>query len=193
MSTPLIEQRPLRCDAEANRRRILEAAAVAFAEGGFETGVEAIARRAGVGMGTLYRRFPTKEHLVRAILESRVAKLSDLAAEAAAGEDAWAALELVLTAALRLQERDRGVVTLAAQSLGPEAIPDNLDGFYDCLGGLLTRAQAAGQARPDVSPGDLPVLLRMAASATAPALHGADRSGEWPRYLGIVLDGLRAR
>jgi AcrR family transcriptional regulator len=193
VSTPLVEPRPLRCDAEANRRRILEAAAGAFAEGGFETGVEAIARRAGVGMGTLYRRFPTKEHLVRAILESRVAEICEVAAEAENDDDAWRALETVLTAALRLQARDRGVLHLAVQSLGPEAVPQNLGEFYARLGELLARAQVAGQARADVTPDDLPVLVRMAATATVPALSGADRSGEWPRYLGFVLDGLRAR
>jgi AcrR family transcriptional regulator len=195
VSAPLkLEERPLRSDAEANRRRILEAAAAAFAADGLETSVEAIARRACVGMGTLYRRFPTKEHLVRAILEARVAELIEIAdAERGADRDPWDAFETVLTAALRLQERDRGMLQLAVRSLGAGALPANHAAFLERLAGLLSQAQRAGRVRPDIEADDLPVLLRMAAGATLPDLGGRDVPGEWPRYLGLLLDGLRAR
>src|SRR5919199_2999337 len=95
--------RPLRADAARNRDRVLRAARDAFAESGLEVGVEEIARRAGVGKGTLYRRFPTKEALVNAIFEDRLDELEALAARAEREGDAWAAFARFMGEAARMQ------------------------------------------------------------------------------------------
>src|SRR5881409_4028840 len=95
--------RPLRADAARNRTRVLDAARTAFAEAGLDVGVEEIARRAGVGKGTLYRRFPTKEALVRAIFEDILEEIDVLVAEAEAEPDAWTAFTRYLESTARMQ------------------------------------------------------------------------------------------
>ena len=100
---------PLRRDAEANRRRILAAAAEAFADQGLDVPVDEIARRAGVGMGTLYRRFPTKAALVEAIFEEHLDRLAALAEEALREEDAWRGLAGFLERTVALQAENRGL------------------------------------------------------------------------------------
>src|SRR3954465_9341110 len=102
----------LRSDAAANRDRLIAAARTAFAEEGTDVKVEEIARRAGVGVGTLYRRFPGKEQLVRAILEERVSELLLLLRVTPAEADPVAALGKFLEAVVRLQAEDRGVLRL---------------------------------------------------------------------------------
>src|ERR687886_977397 len=95
--------RPLRADAARNRDRVLRAARDAFAEAGLEVGVEEIARRAGVGKGTLYRRFPTKEALVRAIFDGGLDELERAARDAAGARDAGDGFRAFLAAAARMQ------------------------------------------------------------------------------------------
>jgi len=97
-----VNVRPLRADAARNRARVLDAARTAFAEVGLDVGVEEIARRAGVGKGTLYRRFPTKEALVRAIFEDILDEIDVLVREAEAEPDAWAAFTGYVRAAARM-------------------------------------------------------------------------------------------
>src|SRR4051794_14963580 len=100
--------RPLRADAARNRTRVLDAARIAFAEAGLDVGVEEIARRAGGGKGTLYRRFPTKETLVRAIFEDILVEVEALAAAANTEPEAEEAFTSFLTAAARLQASNQG-------------------------------------------------------------------------------------
>src|SRR3954462_5797910 len=100
--------RPLRADAARNRALILDAARAAFAEGGLDVGVEEIARRAGVGMGTLYRRFPTKESLIHAIFDQRIEDLQPVMDRALAGDDAWQGFVDVLLATVAQHAEDRG-------------------------------------------------------------------------------------
>ncbi|MFP5380306.1 MAG: TetR/AcrR family transcriptional regulator, partial [Vicinamibacteria bacterium] len=102
--------KPLRADAERNRRHILEAAAAAFADGGLDVPVAEIARRAGVGAGTLFRRFPTKDDLVIAIVEQRIDDIAARFEEALADPDPWAGFAECMEAAVAMQVRDRGVL-----------------------------------------------------------------------------------
>src|SRR6185312_9792997 len=98
----------LRTDAQRNRDRIVIAAREAFAEEGLDVGVEQIARRAGVGMGTLYRRFPTKESLVHAIFEQRIDDLQPVIDRALGGDDPWQGFADVMLATVAMHAEDRG-------------------------------------------------------------------------------------
>jgi AcrR family transcriptional regulator len=183
----------LRSDAAANRGRLIEAARDVFAEQGPDAKVEEIARRAGVGVGTLYRRFPGKEELVRAILEERVAELLSLLAAEPGETDPFAALGEFLEAVVRLQAQDRGVLRLMAQSLGQAAYPDNLPDLYDAVWQLIRRGQRGGQIRPDVKKEDVPTLLRMANAAVSPLDETCNEIGAALRCSALLLDALRRR
>jgi AcrR family transcriptional regulator len=182
----------LRSDAAANRTRVVEAARAAFAEHGPDIAVDEIARLAGVGVGTLYRRFPNKEQLVRAILEERVAELLTLLHTSVHDSDPLTALEAFLDAVVRIQAEDRGVVRLMAQALGPAAYPDNVGELYDELWRLLRAGQRVGQIRADVKKQDVPALLRMANAAVSPADAPCDGLQAARRCTSIVVSGLRS-
>lgn len=182
--------KPLRADAERNRVRILEAAAAAFADGGLDVAVAEIARRAAVGPGTLFRRFPTKDDLVIAIVEQRVAEIEQQADAALAEPDPWTAFQRFMTAGVRLQVRDRGFF---------EAIGDRFHGDPRMLAckqrinakveAMLDRAQTAGVVRGDLESQDVLVIVQAAARAGC-VVPGAD-ADLGLRYLAILLDGLR--
>ncbi|MFL5841914.1 MAG: TetR/AcrR family transcriptional regulator [Thermoleophilaceae bacterium] len=181
----------LRSDAAANRDRLIEAAREVFAEHGPDVKVEEIARRAGVGVGTLYRRFPGKEQLVSAILEERVAELIRLLAGEPADTDPFTALGNFLEAVVRMQAEDRGVLRLMAQSLGPAAYPDNVEEVYDAVWQLIRRGQRSGLIRPDVKKQDVPTLLRMANAAVSPVDETCTEIAAALRCSALLLDGLR--
>src|SRR3954468_15807059 len=101
--------RPLRADAERNRERILAAAREAFAEDGLDVGLHQIAKRAGVGVGTVYRRFPEKDQLVEALFEDRIDEVLGIAEAALAEDDAWTGLEHYLYRTCELQVADHGL------------------------------------------------------------------------------------
>jgi AcrR family transcriptional regulator len=184
--------RPLRADAARNRALILDAARAAFADGGLDVGVEEIARRAGVGKGTLYRRFPTKEALVRAIFDDILVDYERLAAEAAEGSDSAAAFVRFLDGAARMQASNQGFYDVVAQRLGASALTDEQRRrFIDAAAAPLRRAQADGRLRADLVPEDIQIMLRMLGATTRPAMDGRPMDQHWPRYLGLLLDALR--
>jgi AcrR family transcriptional regulator len=182
----------LRSDAAANRDRLIEAARAAFAEEGIDVKVEEIARRAGVGVGTLYRRFPAKEQLVGAILEERVSELLFLLRETPAKSDPLTALGKFLDAVIRMQAEDRGVLRLLAQTLGRAAYPDNINELYDVVWRLVRRGQQSGQVRTDLKRKDVPALLRMANAAVGSADAACTELDAALRCSSVLLDGLRA-
>src|SRR5262245_7903037 len=114
--------RPLRRDARENRARILEAARSTFAELGIDASVEEIARRAGVGMGTLYRRFPTKDALVDAIFEEQLELMAAAAGQAAAADDAWEGLLGYLEYVVGRQAADRGLCAVVGAHFRSEQL-----------------------------------------------------------------------
>jgi AcrR family transcriptional regulator len=180
----------LRADAERNRRLILEAAAQAFAERGLDVGVAEIARRAGVGNATVFRRFPTKEALFEAILDDRIAELEAAAHRAAENKDPFAAVVEFLEAGAAMQARDRSLFQATEQHLLEN--PDILEKhrcIVDAVEPLVSRAQEAGALRPDVTTTDLLGLMK-AAVACIPPLPGIREDG-WRRPLALVLDALR--
>ena len=185
-------ERPLRRDAERNRRRILAAAADAFAEGGLAVTMDEIARRAGVGVGTVYRRFPDKELLIEALFDQRIDELVALAAAARDDPDPSAGLVRFFETFLAVQAADRGlkdVVLGTARGAGRAA------GARDRIGPivdeLVARARAAGGVRPDVAASDLAVIQFMLGAVIDFTHDVAPET--WRRVLAIVLDGLRPR
>jgi AcrR family transcriptional regulator len=183
--------RPLRADAARNRALILDAARAAFADGGLDVGVEEIARRAGVGKGTLYRRFPTKEELVRAIFDDILAEYEGLAAAAASEPDAGEAFARFLDGAARMQASNQGFYDVVAQRLGASALTrEQRRRFIQAAALPLRRAQAAGRVRDDLVPEDIQMMLRMVGATTRPAMDGRPMGGHWPRYLSLLLDAL---
>src|SRR3954454_21786141 len=113
--------RGLRGGAARTRTRVLAAARQASAEAGLDVGVEEIARRAGVGKGTLYRRFPTKDELIRAIFDDLLGELERLAAAAQARPDAWEAFAGFIDGAARMQASNQGFLDVVAQRFGGAA------------------------------------------------------------------------
>ena len=184
--------RPLRADAARNRALILDAARTAFADGGLDVGVEEIARRAGVGKGTLYRRFPTKEALVRAIFDDILAEYERLAAVAAGEPDPGLAFARFLDGAARMQGSNQGFYDVVAQRLGASALTDEQRRrFINATALPLRRAQAEGHVRADLVAEDIQLMLRMLGATTRPAMDGRPMDDHWPRYLGLLLDAVR--
>lgn len=183
-------KRPLRRDAERNRRRILEGAAAAFAEQGLDVTTDEIARRAGVGIGTFYRRFPTKELLIDALFEDRIGKLAELAEECLRAEDPWLGLVAFLDQATARQVADRGLKELVFSTAhGRARIAADRDRIGPLFMALVERAQDAGALRPDVAGTDVALIQLM---LTAVADFTRDVAPEsWRRFLALVVDGLR--
>ena len=154
--------------------------------------MEEIARRAGVGKGTLYRRFPTKEALVQAIFDDILADFARVADEAGECEDAWDAFAAFLAAAARMQASNQGFYDVVAQRMGAGALTvEQRERLLAAAAGPLERAQAAGCVRGDLVAEDIQLMLRMLGATTRPAPDGRPMDDHWPRYLGLLLDALR--
>jgi AcrR family transcriptional regulator len=180
----------LRADAQRNLVRVLDAAREVFAEQGIDAPVTEIADRAGVGVGTIFRRFPTKDDLLAAVVEQRTAQLIDAADVALESSDPGAALRRFMETAAAMHISD--VCWCDAAGTGffdREGLREQIDVLVGKMGELLTRAQTAGQVRSDVRALDIPVLL-MAVAKSGLMLEDAI-PGAWKRYLALILDGLR--
>jgi AcrR family transcriptional regulator len=170
----------LRADARRNQERVLDAAAEVFGEEGPDASIDEIARRAGVGHGTVFRRFPTKDDLVFAVVERHVAQMRSLAEEALRGADPGEAFFRFI--------RNVGELVMSTPGLHACVVhcgekPGAAE--LDELGRkIVARAQRAGAVRRDVKPADVQTLVRSVLTS-AP-------EGQWHRYLDVVLDGLRA-
>ncbi|KWV59293.1 transcriptional regulator [Bradyrhizobium macuxiense] len=180
-----------RADAVRNRERVLEAAKAVFSAGGSEASLEAVARHAGVGIGTLYRHFPTREALYEAVYRREVEQLSDLAEQLDNAPDPVEALRRWLRANVEFVATKKGMV--AALALVAHASTElqaySFDRLTKAIGALLARAVAAGEIRADISAEDvLRALIGMC------YMH--DQAG-WQttalRLLDVFVDGLRLR
>ena len=182
---------PLRADALRNQERLIEAAREAFAEHGPEASLDEIAKRAGVGIGTLYRRFPTREVLQEAVLRDGIDRLHADAVrrlDAAAPFDAVAAWldELLVFATTYRGLTASMMMTLLKQE--PE-FSASCVAMKSSITALVERAQAAGELRPDADPVDIVKLVNAIGLATEPGREGLVRGR---RMLAVTLDGLRA-
>ena len=192
VSSPTHSERPLRRDAERNRQRILEAARAAFAEDGLSVTLDEIARRAGVGVGTIYRRFPDKEQLIDALFESRMNEFAAEAEAALLADDAWTGLVRFLERATEQHACDRGFKEVALSGThGLERVARARQLMFPLVSRLVARAQADGSLRADVEATDLPLLQLMLGSLSE-CTREVDPEA-WRRYLGILTDGLRTR
>jgi AcrR family transcriptional regulator len=182
--------RPLRADAQRNRARILEAAEDVFAAEGIEVPVDLIAERAGVGVGTLYRHFPTKEKLCEAVLLDRLAVLTADAQALAGADDPAGAFFGFLSHVVEegAAKRDLLVAVMGAGVEFEESSVEVKDGLRDAIGVLLRRAQDVGAVRPDVTPTAVVSLVGATCQATTHA--GAAPACD---LLTIVCDGLRVQ
>jgi len=182
----------LRADARRNRERILAAARAAFAEEGIDAGMSAIAERAGVGVGTLYRRFPTKEALVEALMLDHMERIFDGGAQAIRDEPGpWQAFVRYLRYLVEWKSCDEGLAELfAGRVVASDQIRAARRRIELQLRDLIRGAQEAGELRSDIAIGDVGVLLASISSVSW--LHG-DRGRQLnERFLAVVLDGLRA-
>ncbi len=184
-----ISDRPLRADAARNAERILRAARVVYDELGPEAPIEVIARRAGVGERTLYRRFPTKADLIRAALDQSIAEDLTPTIEAVRHtDDPLRGLARLIEAAISLGAREHNLLT-AARTAG-SLTPDISTSLYEALSELARRGQQAGVVRADLVADDLPRLIAMLYSV----LWTMDSNGDgWRRYVALILDAISTR
>ncbi|HEX4035462.1 MAG TPA: helix-turn-helix domain-containing protein [Solirubrobacteraceae bacterium] len=183
--------RPLRADAERNRRRVMDAARELFAQRGLEVTLNDIARHAGVGVGTVYRRFPDKDALIEALFEERVAEIVAIARGGLEASDPWEGFTGAITSILALQESDRALKELMLSSEERRERVNRIRALMaPIVAQLITRARDAGQLRADVVPQDFP-LLQIMLGAVIDVEHD-HAPGLWRRYLEMMLQGMRA-
>ncbi|MFW0797693.1 helix-turn-helix domain-containing protein [Gordonia sp. CPCC 205515] len=181
----------LRADAERNRLRILEAARELFAERGLDVTLDDVASHAGVGVGTVYRRFANRDELIVGVLTEHLARVAEAARGALDSPDPWQAVVDLLTLMASSMATDRGLAAVIMQI--DHSHPD-IEATKAVLTTQLTqvyeRAKAAGVLRPELASTDFFGVLTMLAAIgekTEPIVPGA-----WQRYLELILDGIRA-
>jgi AcrR family transcriptional regulator len=185
-----VSERPLRKDAERNRQRILDAALELFAQQGLGVTLNDVAHQAGLGVGTVYRRFPDKSALIDALFDQWADRLEGFARAALEDPDPWHGLTSFLEHAAELQSVDRGFKEIALGSPNaPERIAQLRQRMSPLGTELLRRARDAGQLRAEIAPPDIPIIQLMVGTVIDCA-----RDVEpdlWRRYLAIILAGLR--
>jgi AcrR family transcriptional regulator len=178
-------ERPLRRDAAQNRRRVLDAAGEVFAAHGLEAGVEEIARVAGVGMGTLYRRFPTKDALIAALVHDVLDAMRELAEVAAARSDGTG-LEFFLESASAYQAQHSGCLP---RLWSHDVDGDAVTGVRAAIAGLLADAKAHDRVRRDVTPTDLTMIMWSIRGVIETTSAVAPQA--WRRHLDLLIAGMR--
>ena len=179
--------RRLRVDAERNRVALLTAAREVFAEQGLEAPLEEIALRAGVGIATLYRRFPTRGQLVAAALVDKIAQYAEAAEQALAIPDPWAGFASFVERICELQADDRGLSDLLSMTLPTDDRIEQLRKIANQrVARLVARAKATGQLRQEFVAEDLLVLL--VANASVVHVTRQDAPEAWRRFVGLMLD-----
>lgn len=184
--------RGLRKDAERNRQRVLQAARELFAVKGMEATLNDVAHHANVGVGTVYRRFATKEDLVDAIFEDGIEQLVALAEEAVQQEDSWDGFVWFVEHMCELTATDRGlremVYSTAYGGYGVECARDRLAPH---MSKLIERARDDGHLRPDIEHTDMPIMGLLAGTVSEWAGHVEPEL--WRRYVALLLEGMRNR
>ena len=180
----------LRADARRNREAVIAAAKRLFADQGLEAQMPDVAKAAKVGVGTVYRHFPTKDDLIAALVAERFERLAQKARESLETEDAWEGICDFIRFSAQIQADDRGLCEVMGSR------PDVMDaaaraaGLPELCDRLVKRAQRSGELRRDLAWEDIPMIAcglgRITQASVGPA------TGRWPRLVEIILDGLRA-
>jgi AcrR family transcriptional regulator len=185
------QTRALRADARRNHERILAAAREQFSEHGLDVHMEQIARAAAVGVGTVYRHFPAKEDLLKALADERFAHFAEQTRAALDDPDPWNAFCELMRESARVTAEDRALSEAMDQLPGLCTAAAEKVGLLELTRELIERAKASGAMRADFTADDVPSLMRGLARATA--CHGSGPPAmSWERYLEIMLAGLRA-
>jgi AcrR family transcriptional regulator len=183
---------PLRADAERNRQRLLTAAKELFAQRGVDVTLDEIARHAGVGTGTAYRRFPNKDALIEALMADRIAEIGALAEECLLDPDPWRAFAGFFERGLALMAADRGLKeVIFSPGRGRERVAHARRAIAPVVARLVKRAVDAGVVRSDIGTTDVPIINFML--TTVVELSRDVEPELYKRYLAIVLDGLRVK
>jgi AcrR family transcriptional regulator len=190
-SDPAAPARRLRRDAQRNRDAIVTAARQLFCDLGLEAPLEEIARRAGVGIGTLYRHFPSRAALLDAVLADTVHAHVQAAEQALANPDPWEGFAVYLEATCRLQAADRGLNdAMGMRFPRATAVEAAKARLFEVVAQVVDRAQQAGQLRADLTLEDL-AFVSWANTRILPAVRAACAPDAWRRHLGLLLDGFR--
>jgi AcrR family transcriptional regulator len=182
--------RALRADARRNRDAVLSAAKQLFADQGLDAQMPEVAKAAGVGVGTVYRHFPTKDDLIAALVAERFERLAEKACDGLETEDAWDGISGFIRFAAQIQADDRGLCEVMGSRPEVMDVAAREAGLPELCDRLVERAQRSGQLRPDLVWEDIPMIAcglgGIAQTAVGPG------AGRWPRLVEIILDGLRA-
>jgi len=183
--------RPLRADAQRNRDKLLDAAVRAFSSGGPEVTLEAIARDAGVGIGTLYRHFPTREALVEAAYRNELARLCDVVPDLLAAEPPDQAMRIWMDRFVDYMSTKHGMADAlrAVIASGGNPFAESRDRLLAAVTALLEAGVAAGTLRSDIAPADVLTSLSGVSMVTA----NQAQPDQARRILDLLIDGLRYR
>ena len=183
--------RGLRADAERNRERVVEAARDLFAEQGLDASTNEIARRAGVGVATLFRRFPTRDDLVGAVFADKMDAYTAAIEEALADPDPWAGFCGYIQRICRMQADDRGFADVLTMTF-PKAksLEEQRDRSVTLLGQLLDKAKATGDLRQDFAHQDVPLILMANAGVVTATGNAAPQA--WERLVGYLIQAFAA-
>jgi AcrR family transcriptional regulator len=185
-----LAEKPLRADARRNREKVLAAARAVFADQGVDAQMDDVARRADVGVGTVYRHFPTKDALLTALTNELFAVVAAHARSLLELDDPWEAFTRMLWFGGERTAGDRAFSEImAAPGFSPQSGPGKEE-LIATAGELMRRCIAAGRMRPDVIVDDIPLLMCGVGAASGMPHPCGDEA--WRRHLAILLDGLRA-
>ena len=183
-------ERVMRADARRNREAVIAAAKKLFADKGLDAQMPDVAQGANVGVGTVYRHFPTKDDLIAALVAERFERLAQKARDGVEAPDAWQGLCDFIRFSAQLQADDRGLCEVMGSRADMMDAAARAAGLPELCHAIVTRAQRSGQLRSDLTWEDIPMIAcglgRITQAEVGPA------TGRWPRLVEIVLDGLRA-
>lgn len=197
MSSPQVKapaetgERAKRADAVRNRQRVLDAALEAFEDAGFDCQMPEIARRAEVGVGTVYRHFPSKTELLQALADRHFERIEELGQEALDSDlPPWEALTTFIGSCARQIVDNRGMAEVVAQRTDVMSeSARSRERLFEIGAELIRRAQESGDVRPDATVGDIPTIMCGLGHVMSAQAAGSPMS--WERYLTLMLDGLR--